>query len=72
MARGGARKGSGRPATGPSTSVVRVPNEYKEYVQKLPDLIDAIQFWTEEVGEKDSPRYYWARQILADLNRILR
>lgn len=73
MSRGGKREGAGRPATGRATKVVRVDAELAGTVNHLEDLLDVIEGWREQerTASKTSPRWEKARELLADLERVL-
>jgi hypothetical protein len=66
--RGGKRENAGRPATGRTTKVIRVPENFPE-IQEVLDLIDCLKGWQEEAQKhKTSPRWQKARELLNSLN----
>lgn len=73
MTRGGFRVGAGRPASARSTKVVRVSCDVAWMVPHLEDLMEVIEQWSDDAKEASptSPRWGKAREMLADIQRIL-
>lgn len=71
--RGGKRPGAGRPATGRSTKVVRVPDNFPS-VQELEDLLTLLDGWKtlSDEASPTSPRWQKARELLKDVQNCLK
>ena len=48
MPRGGARKGAGRPGTGRTTKVIRVPEDFPDH-KTISEVIKVLKTWKQEV-----------------------
>lgn len=70
--KGGRRQGSGRKITGRTSKVVRVSNDLLPYLDRLEDVITAIDNWNQYIKEQKGPRWEKAKEMGEDLNTILR
>lgn len=68
-ARGGARKGAGRPrADHPSTVTRRVPWEHREHIAEIIEAWELIQLWKAEAAKHPtSPRWQKVREFMDSL-----
>jgi len=68
-ARGGARKGAGRPkAEHPATVTIRVPWEHRERLPEIIETWELIQIWkTEAEKHPTSPRWQKLRELMDSL-----
>ncbi|GBF86456.1 hypothetical protein [Aphanothece sacrum] len=65
--RGGKRTGAGRPATGRSTKVVRVPNDFPDSEQII-RIVEVIRDWKSASDNASNTRWQRLRELLADLS----
>lgn len=70
MARGGRRPGAGRPATGRTTKVVRIPIDTPD-IQSLMDLREIVNEWAKQAQGKSSPRYDKLQQLIKELGELI-
>lgn len=77
MARGGKRKGAGRPVgttkgEGMPTKVVRVSCEVtKEQCDSIPQLQDLLNHWEDEcAANPDGVRYYFLKKALEEIRAL--
>ncbi len=73
MPRGGARKGAGRPPTGRTTKVIRVPEDFPE-PEKLSEVIKVLKTWKQELNSNpkrpDSVRWKNINKLLEEIESI--
>lgn len=66
--RGGKRPGAGRPATGRTTKVARIPLDFPD-IQDLEDVINTLRQWKKDSDKASikNSRWYYLRKLLNEL-----
>ena len=77
MARGGYRKGAGRPrgttkGDGLPSKVIRVSSEVsKEQCESIPELTGLLDYWEQECdANPEKPRYYFLRKAIDEIRAL--